>query len=211
MRVSSHSCGEPELRSALTIWMLVSTTVIAFAGESMNVVVCNLSQVPGPLVEHAQAEAAYVFRAIHVEVHWMDCGAEAGITPPRPDYIVRVQFGGKISKACPISLDAMGRAFMDSAGYGFMVDTYFGAIHDLTLRFPLAGSSQLLGFVITHELGHLLIGPGHRPNGIVRASWGKQELEALNRGRLKFSDWERAAILCRLAARNTPSVSVPAH
>jgi len=41
----------------------------------------------------------------------------------RPDFIVRVQTGGHITKAGPVSLDAMGRAFMDATGYGFMVDT----------------------------------------------------------------------------------------
>jgi len=196
------------MRRTLTIWMMFSAPA-AFAGESMNVAVCNLTQVSGTVIEHAKAEAAYVFRAIDVETHWMDCGAEVGAQDARlrPDYIVRVQLGGKIAKAGPVSLEAMGRAFMDSQEYGFMVDTYFGAINDLTLRFPLAGSDQVLGYVITHELGHLLIGAGHRPNGIMRASWGKEELEALNRRHLKFNDRERAAILHKLQMRNIASAS----
>jgi len=88
----------------------------------------------------------------------------------RPDYIVRLQLGGKIAKPGRVSLEAMGRVLMDSQEYGFMVDTNFGAINDLTLRYLLAGSDQVLGYVITHELGHLLIGTGHRPNGIMRAA-----------------------------------------
>jgi hypothetical protein len=192
--------------------MMFSATA-AFAGQSMNVAVCNLSQVSGTVIEHAQAEAAYVFRNIDVEIHWMDCGAEVGAQDPgiRPDYIVRVQLGGKIAKPGPVSLEAMGRAFMDETGYGFMVDTYYGAINDLIVRFPLAGSDQLLGVVIAHELGHLLIGAGHRPNGIMRASWGKEEMEALNRRHLKFNDWERATILHKLAMRKLSADPVPAR
>jgi hypothetical protein len=188
----------------LTVWIMFSAAS-AFAGETMNVAVCNLSQVSEITMEHAKAETAYAFRAIDVEIRRMDCGAEIGAqdVSMRPDYIVRVHLGGKIAKAGPVSLEAGGRAFMDDQEYGFMVDAYFGAINDLTLRFPLAGNDQVLGYVIAHELGHLLIGAGHRPNGLMRAaSWGKQELEALNHRRLKFNDWKRAAIQRKLHMRN---------
>ena len=95
----------------------------------------------------------------------------------------------------------MGRAFMDVTGYGYMVDTYVGAIRDLSFLFPYATSDQLLGYVMAHELGHLLIGAGHRPNGIMRSSLGKAELEELNRRHLKFNAWESAAILRTLEGR----------
>jgi len=70
--------------------------------------------------------------------------------------------------------------------------------------FPFAGSDQLLGYTIAHQLGH-------RPNGIMRASWSKPELAALKYRRLKFSDWERAAIRQKLAARRktAPAANVP--
>jgi len=102
-----------------------------------------------------------------------------------------------------VSLEAMGRAFMDNAGAGFMADAYCGAIRDLTAQFPLTTSSQLLGYVITHELGHLLIGAGHRHSGIMRASYGKAELDALNHRSLRFLGWERETILRHLQARRS--------
>ena len=197
------------MRGAKSIGMLFLAATAAFAGETVNVAICNLSQVPATVLKHAEAEAAYVFQSMDVEIRWMDCGAEVGAADARmrPDFIVRVQAGGHITKAGSVSLDAMGRAFMDAAGYGFMVDTYYGAIRDLTTLFPFAGSDQLLGYTMAHELGHLLIGAGHRPNGIMRASWSKPELDALNHRRLKFNDWERAAIMQKLAARRTASAA----
>ena len=197
------------MKSTKSIGILFLAATAAFAGETMNVAICNLGQVPAAVLEHAEAEAAYVFQPMDVEIHWMDCGAEVGAADARlrPDFMARVQTGGHITKAGPVSLDAMGRAFMDAAGYGFMVDTYYGAIRDLTTSFPFAGSDQLLGYAIAHELGHLLIGAGHRPNGIMRASWSKPELEALNHRRLKFNDWERATIMQKLGARKTASAA----
>jgi len=189
------------MRNALIIWLLSSAA--AFAGENLRVAVCNVSQVPAAVVERAEAETTYVFRAMNVEVHWLGCGAEVGAADARmrPDFIVRIQLGGHITKAGPASLDAMGRAFMDDRGYGYMVDTYYDAIRNLAARFPYANDDQLLGYVVTHELGHLLIGTGHRPSGIMRASWGKGEMEELNKHHLKFNDWERAMILRKLSAR----------
>ena len=51
---------------------------------------------------------------------------------------------------------------------------------------------------MVHELGHLLIGAGHRPTGIMRAAWSKGELEAIRQRHLKFNDNERSIILHNL-------------
>jgi len=196
------------MKNALSIWVLFVATG-AFGGERMSVSVCNMNGLPEPAIRHAEDEAAYVFRAMGVEINWIGCGAEVGAEDARirPDFIVRVRTGGRIAKAGPVSLEAMGRAFMDSTGYGFMVDTYYGAIRDLTLLFPFAGSDQVLGYTIAHELGHLLIGAGHRANGIMRAAWSKAELEALNRRHLRFNDWERAVIIHKLQMRDAATAA----
>jgi hypothetical protein len=54
---------------------------------------------------------------------------------------------------------------------------------------------------VRFELGHLLIGAGHRPNGLMRAALSKKELEALSRRHLKFNEAEQAAILHKLQSR----------
>ncbi len=90
---------------------------------------------------------------------------------------------------------------MNVDGTGKMADVYFGAIRELTLLDPITSADQLMGYTMAHELGHLLIGAGHRPNGLMRAALNKKELEALNRRHLKFNDAEQAAILRHLKSR----------
>ena len=46
------------------------STVAAFAGEHMTVAVCNVGELPAQVVEHAEAEAAYVFRSRGVPIRW---------------------------------------------------------------------------------------------------------------------------------------------
>jgi len=94
---------------------------------------------------------------------------------------------------------------MDGTGYGFMVDTYCDAIHELAQLYSIASDDQVLGYTMAHELGHLLIGPGHRSDGIMRAAWGRQELESLKRRHLTFNAWERSAIVHQLRMRRDTS------
>ena len=183
-------------------WALFST-VTAFAGDSMKVAVCNIGQLPETAIVRAEAEAAYVFQSMGVEIRWTDCRTEVGAQDARmrPDFVVRVRVGGHISKIGPTSLEAMGRAFLNADGIGDMADVYYGAIRELAQLNPIAGDDQVMGYTIAHELGHLLIGAGHRPNGLMRAALGKKELDALNHRHLKFNEDEQTAIRIKLASR----------
>jgi len=189
-------------KSGLVIWILFFATA-AWPGERMRVAVCNIGKLPSEVIQHAENEAAYVFRAMEVEIHWTGCGAEVSAEDVRmrPDFVLRVRIGGHIAKGGPTSLEAMGRAFMDPRGAGIMADVYYGAIQELTLLYPITGSDQVLGYTMAHELGHLLIGAGHRPNGLMRAALSKKELEALNQRHLKFNEAEETAILRTLRWR----------
>lgn len=194
------------MRNALSALALLSAALPAtgaFAAQSMTVAVCNQGQLPDAVVRRAEDEAAYVFRSADVEIHWTGCGAEIALADAhtRPDFIVRVRQGQDFEKVGPVSLEAMGRAFLDGTGDGYLADAYYGAIRQLTLSYPIAGADRVLGCTIAHELGHLLLGPGHRLNGIMQAAWTDEELVNLNQRRFKFNTWERAAIARKLALR----------
>lgn len=64
-----------------------------------------------------------------------------------------------------------------------------------------ADADALLGLVIAHELGHLLLGPGYVDDGVMRAAWKKDELEALRQRRLRFTKSQRERIQQELRAR----------
>jgi hypothetical protein len=187
------------MKRTLLIPVLFSTAA-AFAAEHMNVAVCNVGELPARVIEHAEAEAAYVFQSMGVEIQWTGCGAELDSEDARtrPDFIIRVRVGGQVNTTGPTSLDTMGRAFMNADGAGHMVDVYYGAIKQLTALYPVVDGEQVLGCTMVHELGHLLIGAGHRPTGIMRAAWSEGELTAISRRHLKFNNAEQATILKKL-------------
>ena len=49
----------------------------------------------------------------------------------------------------------------------------------------------VLGYLIAHEVGHLLIGPGvHSPHGLMKGKWSSKDLEEMQRGQLLFQPWD---------------------
>ena len=46
----------------------------------------------------------------------------------------------------------------------------------------------VLANAIAHEGGHLLLGAAHTPRGLMKATWGRAEYEAMYQRRLHFSD-----------------------
>ena len=171
------------------------------ASQQMNAAVCNLDGVRESIVAKAKAETELVYRSAGVTIVWGDCD-----TFPTPDalqrepwFFVRLRTGKPPLTVGPASLDVMGKAFVEDAG-GYMADAYFQAIQ-ATSEQHNGDSGALLGFVMAHELGHLLLGPGHTPDGVMQAAWRQKQMDALRHRWMKFTEEGAARIRHALAAR----------
>ena len=133
---------------------------LLIAGQQMNVAVCNLGNVSGPVIAGAKAETELVYRSAGVTIVWHDCEAfppSAGETNG-PWFIIRLRTDKPPLTVGPTSLDVMGKAFVEDSG-GYMADAYFQSIQATSERHH-AESSVLLGFVMAHELGGRRAYPG---------------------------------------------------
>jgi hypothetical protein len=85
---------------------------------------------------------------------------------------------------------------MESGEQGFGCDAWI--FYDPMKRFAVERElslAQLLGHVIAHELGHMLLGPNsHSGMGLMRAQWSGRELQAADHGGLFFSASESKRI-----------------
>ena len=187
----------------LLMTALCSVELLA-AGQQMNVAVCNLDGVREPIVAKAKAETDLVFRSAGVTIVWRDC--DTFPTPAElerePWFIVRLRTGKPPLTAGPASLDVMGKAFVEDHGGGTMADAYFQAIQAKSEQHN-GDSGLLLGFVMAHELGHLLLGPGHTPEGVMQAAWGQRQMDALRQRWLRFTEEGAARIRRALESRTT--------
>lgn len=70
----------------------------------------------------------------------------------------------------------------------------------------LSPTAKVLGAVLAHELGHLLLGRGsHSAVGIMRCPWDTAELRELDKGTLVFDRQQRARIRDEVRRRDRPA------
>jgi predicted metalloprotease len=175
-----------------------------FAAERMNVSICNQGHLPEPLIAQAETEAAIVFRSMDVEVAWAKCQDEVATEEAGRGlrFVIRLRNDHPPKASGPASLDAMGRAYVSAPNDGYIADIYYKAVQEIAERYG-TDADGLLGYVIAHELGHLLLGPGHSPHGIMHAPWNNSDATAVKQRGLKFTSTQQERIHQTLQARNS--------
>jgi hypothetical protein len=124
----------------------------------------NLATVPNDYIELAEGRAAEVFKRIGARVTWID--EETAFREHRqvPFTVVLIKSDGK---PFPRSIVMEALAFADPSVSRAHV--FYDRVEALTGRSQRSAAS-MLGDVIAHELGHLMLrGRKHSPRGIMRS------------------------------------------
>ncbi|SRR5260221_7563735 len=185
--------------------VLVNLTVSVFndAGASPSV------------MSQAQRRATLILRRAGITLVWLDCGAPHHPPPNSgcsdlsfPQHLsVRL-----VSASGPASADTFGQTFQNAAGEGNYALVYFGSLKSSNTT-EVIRIGDLLGCVIVHELGHLLLGPdSHSAAGLMSAVWQANELRQASQGILFFTNNQQDRIRARCSTaqakvRKEPSPS----
>jgi hypothetical protein len=156
----------------------------------------------------AQSFASAIVRGAGIDVQWLDCTLpkstkvrESCGRPPRwNEVILRTTMAGASE---PGQKDvSLGFAAVNVAeGDGKLVTIYADRIAE-TARRASVDRVKLLGRVIAHEIGHLLLGTNrHGSRGLMRALWSRGDLRRNWATDWLFLESEGAAMRARLAAR----------
>jgi hypothetical protein len=129
----------------------------------------------------AREEAAWILRSLCVSVEWSAAGSSNAI-------LVRILPGPLTADPTP---DALGLA-MPAVGRGAV---FLSRVQEKVDANPgRIGLPTLLGCVLAHEIGHLLLRTtGHSPAGIMSPDFRKPEMEKAAQRHLLFSAAERLA------------------
>jgi hypothetical protein len=160
------------------------------ADAQVTVSVYNDAQVPSDTLTPAEQQAARIFSRAGFDVTWLNCthvnsgrGARACNEIDVPGHLalrIIAPFASSTSDA------AFGVAFLAPDGTGRYSDVFWKRAQELhaNSNVDLAG---ILGSVIAHEMGHLLLGSNaHAISGIMRAHWESDELHRIAMGTLMF-------------------------
>ena len=171
-------------------------------GQQINVSICNREGVSDAVIFRARAEAGLVYGQAGVEIVWRDCEEfpEGAGRAGAPWYVIAVRSLERKEHVNAASLEVMGEAFLDGPDGGEAADAYLPAIRETAEEGGVDGS-VLLGYVMAHELGHLILGPGHAVDGIMRGAWGQKQIDALRQRRLRFTREGAERVRRAIAAR----------
>ena len=99
-----------------------------------------------------------------------------------------------------VAADAMGAAPAADDGTGRVAYAFYVRIEALAQRRGI-DVAKVLGIVMAHEIGHLLLGFGaHSSAGIMSGRWGKFEMDLVAAGLLGFTK-EQADVIRRAVVR----------
>ena len=101
--------------------------------------------------------------------------------PYPPHFSIRV-----VPDSLTLPESIFGVSFSGQDGSGRYSDVFYGTAYRLSESGRL-NLGEVLGHVMAHELGHLLLGSNaHSRLGIMRPHWSAEELQSLRMGKLLF-------------------------
>lgn len=172
---------------ALTGGTLVMCSSLGLAqNPQVTVFVYNDARIPEDILYRAERQAAKTFQQAGVAALWLNCSAFGkpscdGLD--RPDHLVLRITPNVISS---ISDSAFGIAFVGDDETGRNADVFWKRVQQIQ-QTAKVDVSLILGSVMAHEMGHLLLGSrSHAVSGLMRARWQPDELRLIRMGALQF-------------------------
>lgn len=198
--------------------LLVSLLLIAPAmglhaanpATAIAVYTYNFGEVPGDVLVRATQEVSRIYNRAGIALEWVDCPTRPGLEEQYPRCIYAV--------ASPrLELRLLSRAIAERMG---LDPTVFGvALHGQNGRlgstaYAVIGAEielwqgcnldrgAVLGHLMAHELGHLLLGErSHAVGGIMGVPWGTVELTDLAAGLLLFTPQQARRMQAQIGRR----------
>lgn len=181
-------------------------------GPAITVLVFNFRQAPTETLLKAEKEAGRILEQAGVPVTWRDCptGSEPCQKGPGRVFFLAMMVGPVQNK------------FLDTiSGYALLPAHLATVYFDYLPRIPGGKTNKddtalVLGCVIAHELGHLLLGAReHSIAGIMQADWGIEQTQRALMSQLSFLPAEArlltANTLAPEEAKNDSSSALTSH
>jgi hypothetical protein len=155
------------------------------------------------LLAKAEDETSRVYQKAGVAISWIVCKSsnlriELDLRCQDPPSAMHLNLR-IVPHSRNFSDGVFGVAFLSAEGTGAYGDVFYDSVEELDRDWHV-GLARVLGHVMAHELGHLLLGSNaHSRQGIMCPSWHGDELHLASRGTLLFSKDQSRFMRERLA------------
>jgi hypothetical protein len=172
--------------------------------ERLPVRLFNDAEVDYTVIRRATEEAAWLLQSVCVAVEWVPCTTVSVAHPescklPVPSIEMHILPSPMTSD---VAETVLGTAF-PSLGTRGNAAVFLSHIRQLvTANAGAIDVSRLMGHVLGHEIGHLLLNSSaHSSDGLMRAGFRRQDMEKANQRRLTFTPAQNLAIRRMVLAR----------
>jgi hypothetical protein len=198
----------PELRPVMLARIVLIFALLA--GRGVRCAQCALRpplivnlyndvQLGSEVLRSAESEAKWLLSSLCVDVNWSPCRNATLTKPPECEYS-----GGRMevhllsSPLAEARDDTLGLAVVNSNHAA----AYVSRIRNVVAANPsLIDLSVLLGYVLAHEIGHVLLhSKAHAKHGVMSGNFGPAELSLMGQLRIKFTEQEQGAVRSQLTA-----------
>jgi len=200
-----HRRSKAVLLNVLTSCALLGSLPSSFAGNpQISVSVYDDAGVPRDMLARAEGQARKIFWRAGLDVSWLDCSpanrarCAAAFEIGSPFHLM-LRITPNVASAT--SDTAFGVAFLGADGTGRYGDVFWKRAQDLE-RNSRADVALILGSIMAHEMGHLLLGSNaHGIGGIMQAHWEPSELRRISMGSLLFLPEQGKRMRARVSQR----------
>jgi len=170
---------------------LAGPTSAAFGSEperpALMILVNSVPGVPIDVLLRAKGETARIYADAGVRLAWSD---PSGTLPCLTVMLV----SNPDTWPERVGPNALGAAPGTAEGMGRLAYAFYGRI-GATAQQHRTDVGKLLGYVMAHELGHILLAGGsHSPTGIMSDRWGQLKMVLIAEGFLRFTKEQAESI-----------------
>jgi hypothetical protein len=159
---------------------------------TLTILMTNDAHLPEWLLTRAEREVERIFLKVGIELRWSQ--QTLGTPPLRVAIMPQAVHYEDV-----VVPDTMAFTLRQPPDIGGNAYVFFNRV-ERRARMADINVGLLLGAVIAHEIGHMLIPGPHAPAGLMRASWNDRDMRLISAGALDFSRPEADLVQTRLLA-----------
>ena len=164
----------------------------------IHVMVMDRAEVPPDTLQRAQDVATRVFHLSGIALVWVDAG-----TCQARCLTVRIVTQPVSAKSRNPHMLGVAPSTQEARGINLWI--FYPRIRAYSAELGM-DASQLLGHVMAHEMGHLLLPYGaHSVAGLMRPAWDRAQVQAATEGLLTFTPDQAGLIREHLQASASPT------
>jgi hypothetical protein len=173
------------------------------SNPQITVFVINRAEVAESLLANASGQAGRILQKAGINSRWVNCpktpdsfqAADCAQQLKTGELVVRI-----VPRGRTVSESIFGVSFLTD-DRGAYADVFFEPLRHVCEVNRDLSLAAMLGSVMAHELGHLLLGSNaHSQDGIMQAHWNAEQLHRLVRGNMRFTPEQATKMRSRLEA-----------